>query len=392
MKLNIKINFRTTIVLLFVIIYSASLMLFNTYFNRQQELIQKTYNAIDIDKSFVGLNFKSEADTLIATNIMKRYSQAKSTTNLIVGETKIYSTIFLFTTMVIAIGLFILIFLNLTKPLKELNEATAKIIEGDFSVHLPETGLSEMKQLKQSFNEMSKELENVQQRLLESEKQIIWKEISRILAHEIKNPLTPIQLSIQRLEEKYEMDREKFVEIFPESAQMIYTEIDNLRNLVQSFSKFAKVAKPNFSEINISESVNEILKPYISTYNIEQDISKECSIMFDPTHFYQVFTNLIQNAIDAIEKVENGKIEIKLLVVHHYVILEVMDNGIGIKEEDFSRIFEPYFSKKKRGTGLGLALVKRLVESNKAHIRVKSIQNSGTKFEIYIPLIEGKEC
>lgn len=378
-------SFRTTIVALFILIYSGSILLFNGYFNKQQNSIQDVYDSIKIDDSFSNLTFKSAQDSLKAREILNSYSQAKSATNLIVGQTKIYSTIFIFIAMTISLIIFILIFLNLTKPLKELTEATARIKEGDYSIHLPENGLDEMKRVKQSFNEMSQELENVQHRLLESEKQMIWKEMSRVLAHEIKNPLTPIQLAIQRLEDKYYSDKEKFYQIFPESAQMVYGEIENLRNLVHSFSKFAKVSQPSLEQINLSKSISEILRPYLDSYQINLEVSDDCLVMFDKTHFYQIMTNLLQNSIDAIEGAENGEITISSTISHHYVILEISDNGIGIDDEEIARIFEPYFSKKKRGTGLGLALVKRLIESNNSHIRVTSKLNKGTNFELYIP-------
>ncbi|MCK4695386.1 MAG: GHKL domain-containing protein, partial [Candidatus Cloacimonetes bacterium] len=252
----------------------------------------------------------------------------------------------------------------------------------DFSVYLPETGIKEIKELKQSFNSMSRELEEVQRKLLQAEKEMIWKELSRILAHEIKNPLTPIQLSIQRLEEKYEENPDKFQEIFLDSVKIINQEISNLQNLARSFSTFAKSIIPEFTDFNPALAIEEILKPYIHKYNLVVEGDKDCVIRFDQTHFYQIITNILQNAIDA--SPENNEIKLKISNEQDSMIIQIIDKGKGITPENLPRIFEPYFTKKKKGTGLGLALVKKLIDVNNAFINVQSEPGKGTVFKIII--------
>ncbi len=235
---------------------------------------------------------------------------------------------------------------------------------------------------------MSRELDSVQKKLLRAEKEMIWKELSRILAHEIKNPLTPIQLSIQRLEEKYELDPVKFNEIFPESVRIINQEINNLQKLARSFSSFAKNINPEFTRFDAVQIIKDILISYTHKYNISFECDKEITIEFDQTHFYQIITNILQNAIDASE--EAGKMKLAINKENTGLLVSISDEGQGIPPENLQRIFEPYFTKKKKGTGLGLALVKKLVDVNNARIEVESKLNEGTTFNIYINSVEKK--
>ena len=297
-------------------------------------------------------------------------------------EAQIYSMAYLLLLMILSIVIFIAFLYRITKPLDQLQKATGKIRDGDFSVYLPETGIKEIRELKRSFNSMSRELDNTQKKLLQAEKDMMWKELSRILAHEIKNPLTPIQLSIQRLEEKYELDHNKFYEVFPESVSIINQEINNLKLLVNSFSNFAKNINPEISEFNPKTIIEEIMNSYKHKFKIEVS-GENCTISFDRTHFYQIVTNLVQNAIDASEK--EDRINIEIIKRYLNTVIIISDSGKGINKTDINKIFEPYFTKKKKGTGLGLALVKKLVDVNHSKISVISKENEGSSFEIRIP-------
>jgi len=234
---------------------------------------------------------------------------------------------------------------------------------------------------------MSSELKSIQSRLLMAEKEMIWKELSRILAHEIKNPLTPIRLSIQRLEEHCESNPEKFISIFPNAARIINQEIDNLQNLAQSFSSFAKNINPEFRRLNVRTEIAKLVEPYQHKYKINLKCGETAEIEFDQTHFYQIITNILQNAFDASSQEE--PIEILCESNQKNVTLKIKDKGLGINVEDLEKIFQPYFTKKKKGTGLGLALVKKLIEVNNSEIYVKSEIKQGSEFIIVIPKIDG---
>ncbi|HNX01498.1 MAG TPA: HAMP domain-containing sensor histidine kinase, partial [Candidatus Cloacimonadota bacterium] len=168
--------------------------------------------------------------------------------------------------------------------------------------------------------------------------------------------------------------------IFPESIHIINQEIENLRQLSQEFSHFAKINQPQLEIFDPAEVVREIIGSYRSEYQFITDIKDDLKINFDKMHFYQIVTNILQNALDVSTK--DTPIEISLTQNHGFVILTIKDHGTGIEPDDLHRIFEPYFSKKSRGTGLGLALVKRLLDANHGFVRVKSKVGDGSQFEI----------
>ncbi|MBW6515122.1 MAG: HAMP domain-containing histidine kinase [Candidatus Cloacimonetes bacterium] len=379
--MKVNLNLRVIVIFLFLFLYLSSLMILNVFFNSQQKEIDKAYKNFHIDEVLAELSFKTQEDSLQARQLAVNIRESLMAIDLIRNETQVYSTLFLILLMIASIIAFVLVFYRITKPLKDLQLATARIREGDFSVYLPTSGIKEMRLLQQSFNDMSHELDNTQKKLLQAEKEMIWKELSRMLAHEIKNPLTPIQLSIQRLEEKYE-DCEKLKEIFPEAIRIINQEVNNLRELVQSFSNFAKISTPNLTVFDPATEIEKTVEPYIHNYNIQLNLTKNTKIQFDQTHFYQIITNILQNAADASSSEE--EIVVSLKKSNNFLVVEIKDYGQGIDPDDISHIFDPYFSRKKRGTGLGLAVVKRLCDANSAHIRVKSKLNQGTTFEIII--------
>jgi two-component system nitrogen regulation sensor histidine kinase NtrY len=381
MKIN-RPGLRTFIFALYVILSISSLIVLNQYFLHKHNQIETGFSKIQFDESLHKLSFGSPADSVAANALMLRYRESLLTIKIALKETQTYSILILIGLILVSGILFTLILFWLSKPLVELKEATDQIRQGNFSVHLPETGIFEMKELKGSFNRMSHELETTQKRLLVAEKEMIWKDLSRILAHEIKNPLTPIQLAVQRLEEKHELEPEKVSEMLPDTLKIIQQEIENLRLLAQDFSSFAKIAQPQFETFDPSESAKEILSSYQDVCPLKLNLEPNHLIRFDRTHFYQVLTNILQNAIDA--SPENSPIEISITSNKSFVIFSVKDYGCGIEPDDMNRIFEPYFSRKNRGTGLGLALVKRLVEANQSVIRAKSKFGEGSEFILII--------
>lgn len=382
MKFFVRPGLRTFIFALYLILSIGSLIVLNQYFMHKTNQITSGFNRIQFDESLHKLSFATAADSLAANALMLRYRESMLNIKMALQETQVYSILILIGLILGSGILFTLILLWLSKPLVELQDATEQIRQGNFTVHLPETGIFEMKTLKGSFNRMSHELETTQKRLLVAEKEMIWKDLSRILAHEIKNPLTPIQLAMQRLEEKLESDPEKLNEMLPDTIKIIQQEIDNLRLLAQDFSSFAKIAQPQMETFDPAEQIREIISSYQDTFPIKLDLEDEHLIRFDRTHFYQILTNIVQNAIDASEP--DSPIHITLSTSRAFAVIAIKDHGTGIDADDLNRIFEPYFSRKHRGTGLGLALVKRLVEANQSVIRVKSKPGEGSEFILII--------
>jgi len=376
---------RTWILLLYLFVSIGSLLVLNNVFQTNQQQIQEAMNHLELGDDLRQVQMYSCADSLKVAEIMKTYGEAKGIIKLSLSESRFYVALTLFFIILVSSVIFVVVLTRISKPLRELKNATDQIRTGNFSVHLPETGIHEMKQLKNSFNVMSRELETVQKRLLVAEKEMIWKELSRILAHEIKNPLTPIQLAVQRLEERLATDPDSACLILNESLDIIKQEIENLRLLAQDFSSFAKVSKAQMEIIDPAQSIAELCKSYAADYNLQLNLMPGQKLNFDKTHFYQIITNVLQNAMDASEPEQ--PIEINLCRDKNYLIISIKDHGSGIESEDLLRIFEPYFTRKNKGTGLGLALVKKLCEANSAIVRVKSKPGEGSEFTIIAEVV-----
>lgn len=376
---------RTWILLLYLVVSIGGLLILNNVFQTSQQRIQDAMNDLELSGELRQVQLFSHADSLKVEKIMKTYGEAKGIIKLSLSESRFYVALTLFFIIIVSSLVFLVVLTRISKPIRELKNATDQIRQGNFSVHIPETGIHEMKQLKNSFNVMSRELENVQKRLLVAEKEMIWKDLSRILAHEIKNPLTPIQLAVQRLEERLETDPDSAPLILNDSLEIIKQEIENLRLLAQDFSSFAKISKAQKEIIDPASAISEICRSYSSDYNIQLNLLPDQKISFDKTHFYQIITNILQNAMDASSAEQ--PIAVSLSRDKNYLVISIKDSGSGIESEDLLRIFEPYFTRKNKGTGLGLALVKKLCEANAAVVRVKSKPGEGSEFTIIIEAV-----
>jgi len=217
-----------------------------------------------------------------------------------------------------------------------------------------------------------------------------WREVARRIAHEVKNPLTPIQLSAQRLKKRYgEKLGDEDAKVFLECTGMIITQVDELKRLVNEFSNFARMPAANPAPSNISEIIEESLTLY-------REAHKDISFMFnrsgevpifnlDREQIRRVMINLLDNAIEAMEGKGEVVIDLDYDSVLKMVRIEVADNGRGIDSQNKARLFEPYFSTKKHGTGLGLAIVSTIITDHDGFIRVKDNHPKGTKFVIELP-------
>ncbi|MBI9031096.1 HAMP domain-containing histidine kinase [bacterium] len=375
---------RSYFIIVFIVIFGMSIVFINNYFLNQQEEIKNSYENIDATKLINELRLDTSQDSLLAKELHNNINTLKAQTKTTLIKVKSYSWMIISLIAFTAFFFFIFLIMKFSKPIIELQKATELIQRGFYDINLPEKGIWELKELKKSFNTMSKELTNTQEKLVESEKQAIWKDLSRALAHEIKNPLTPIQLTLQRLEEKYD-DKEKFYAYFPQATEVIHNEIQNLLSISRNFSTFAKLVVPQKSAFSPKETLLNIIESYSSDFQINTAFNTDKMTYFDQDHFYQIITNLLQNAIDASQR--KTPIDVSLKEEHNLLIVCIEDYGIGIEREDISRIYNPYFTKKTNGSGIGLALVKKFIEANGSTIFVNSQVGIGTKFrfsmEIY---------
>ena len=302
--------------------------------------------------------------------------------------------------VVVALLLFISIFIaitfanSLTKPIINLIRASENISKGNL-----ETKVSEIKTdqeftlLNKNFNNMIETLKKQQDKLLVTERQSAWEEVARKLAHEIKNPLTPIQLSIDRLREKYNKKITDGKDEFNNYLETINRQIKDIENLVNEFSSFARMPQPILKKIDIVKIIKRSIDFYkMSSSNLFQfDMGKKIIlIQGDEDQLYRVFINLIKNSEDSLaEKKEKnkefkGKIEVVINENREYIVIELMDNGIGIK--DTKKIMTPYFTTKKDGTGLGLPIVNKIINEHSGEISFKNL-NPGVHIKINLPKI-----
>ena len=287
--------------------------------------------------------------------------------------------------MVILVGIiFLLLFMMITRPLARLLTATEKLKKGNFEIRLKESQYSPLNSLIVSFNGMVNELNENREKLIEAEKQTIWKEMARAMAHEIKNPLTPIRLAAQRLEAKYYEGSDDISAILEKSMGIINEEVDNLQSLVNAFSGFAKMPEANFENYNLNQQLTDISHQYSDDAQIDLEMDEELKfIRADMMQMKQVLVNLIQNAIQACPG--EPHIALKTQVKDKTCMISIQDHGNGIPDEDLSKIFEPYFTTKKKGTGLGLAIVQRIIRQHGGDIEAQSEPGKGSIFIISLP-------
>jgi PAS domain S-box-containing protein len=224
--------------------------------------------------------------------------------------------------------------------------------------------------------------------LIQAQRDAAWGEVARRLAHEIKNPLTPIQLSAERLQQKLqEKLPEHEADILKRATGTIVNHVAALKGMVDDFTQYAHASRMNAKAVNLNELVREVLILYEAMgVAIEPRLSEKVpSIYADPAMLRQVLHNLFQNAIDALTGVENPRILVNTSMGTGGVLLTVRDNGTGIAEGVMGRIFEPYVTTKPKGTGLGLAIVKKIVDEHHGRILVENVKPHGANVSIVLP-------
>ena len=285
---------------------------------------------------------------------------------------------------------------RLTKPIINLIGASEAISKGTLNIKVPNIETDEeFKQLNNNFNLMIDRLKKQQDKLLAAERYEAWESVARKLAHEIKNPLTPIQLSIDRLRDKYSSKLNNDSVDFEKYLETINRQIKDIESLVNEFSNFARMPRPVFKQINIvdviSGSIDFIKMSSKNTINFHTN-HKRLIIKGDAEQLNRVFINLIKNSeeafLDLIKKTPNfkGKIDIEIISNNDYIVIKIIDNGTGIS--DTKKVMTPYFTTKVKGTGLGLPIVSKIINEHAGDFVIKNRKKpSGTIIEITIPTI-----
>ena len=302
-------------------------------------------------------------------------------------------TLFLFLSIIISISFAS----RLTEPIINLIGASEKISSGDLNAKVPKIETDdEFKKLNENFNSMIDKLKKQQEKLLMSERHMAWESVARKLAHEIKNPLTPIQLSIDRIREKY-LTKVNDNNI-SNYLNTITKQINDIELLVNEFSDFARMPKPIFKKINLNNLISRSINLHeLSETDIKFKLSKRKSplkISGDEEQLNRVFINLIKNSIESIyeKKIKSadfkGKINVDIEDDSDYIYVTIIDNGVGFEQVDKTKMITPYFTTKKKGTGLGLAIVTKIISDHNSTILFDSIKD-GAKVKIIIPKYYG---
>ena len=301
-------------------------------------------------------------------------------------------TLLLFLSITIAIRFSSRFFISINN----LISASEKIGKGNLDVKVPELKADrEMELLNKNFNSMIEKLKNQQNKLLSNERHDAWETVARKMAHEIKNPLTPIQLTIDNLNSKYlpDLKNEKKIK-YQENLKTILKQIKQIENLVNEFSDFARMPKPlikNNDLIKVLDENIELLKKIDSSINfrVNNKTGKKVLINFDNEQFNRLFFNLIKNSIESIkEKVKKTNkslknIDIEINQRRDYITVNITDTGEGFKNKT-KDIIKPYYTTKEKGTGLGLSIVDKIINDHNGSIKFLNT-NNGAKVQIIIP-------
>ncbi len=278
---------------------------------------------------------------------------------------------------------------RVTKPVEDLARAAHELATGNWNTRVATTSNDEIGELAESFNLMTHDLLDQRERLVQTERVAAWRELARRLAHELKNPLFPLQLTVENLLRAREQGQQQFDDTFRESAATLLSEISNLKTIIARFSDFSKMPQPHFQPVQLGELVQDVAKPQqaqLAKGNIACQLELPENfqpIAADPDLLHRALSNLVLNAIEAMP--EGGTLTLRTRYEPNSVSIEISDTGKGLSQEDCSRLFTPYYTSKAQGTGLGLAIVQSIVSDHGGRISVRSEQGCGTTFIIDLP-------
>jgi signal transduction histidine kinase len=281
---------------------------------------------------------------------------------------------------------------RVTRPVVQLARAAQDVAAGNWDTRVEVSGGDEVGQLADSFNRMTAELLAQRERLVQTERVAAWRELARRLAHELKNPLFPLQLTVENLMRARTQSPEQFDEVFRESSSTLLAEISNLKAIIGRFSEFSKMPHPQLQPVQMNEILRGIVKLYQAQLQAPGRAPIACkleldenlgAIAADPDLLHRALSNLVLNAMDAMPN--GGTLTLRTRHDNGKMILEVADTGSGLTPEECERIFTPYYTSKQHGTGLGLAIVQSVVSDHGGRISVHSEPGRGTTFAIELP-------
>jgi len=277
---------------------------------------------------------------------------------------------------------------RVSQPLVALAEGARRVAAGDWDTRVPVASRDELGELAEAFNRMTAELRTQRDHLVQAERVAAWRELARRLAHELKNPLFPLQVTVENLVRARGLSSAEFDEVFQESTGTLLAELGNLKAIIGRFSEFSRMPQPQRSLVSVNEVVQGVEKLHaaqLATAGIAVDMAmgEVPSVSADPELLHRVVSNLVLNAVDAMPS--GGKLRLATRSLEGAVEIAVSDTGTGMSKEEAERLFTPYYTTKQHGTGLGLAIVQSVVSDHGGDVAVESAA-SGTTFRIRLPL------
>jgi signal transduction histidine kinase len=275
---------------------------------------------------------------------------------------------------------------RVTRPVRQLAESAGKVAAGNWAATVDLAGNDEIGQLARAFNRMTHELVAQRERLVQAERVAAWRELARRLAHELKNPLFPLQITVENMQRARAQYPEQFDEVFREGTGTLLAELANLKQIIARFSDFARMPAPEMQRVNFNELIAENVKLFgaqLEKAGVRAVTSLDPAlpaVEADPEQMTRVLRNLMLNAIDAMPG--GGTLTLRTMALPTGVRIEVSDTGQGLTPEECARLFTPYYTTKTHGTGLGLAIVQSVVSDHRGRISVESAPGKGATFRI----------
>ena len=282
---------------------------------------------------------------------------------------------------------------RVTRPVEQLATAAREVAAGNLNTQVDVTSQDEVGELAEAFNRMTRELLEQKERLVQTERVAAWRELARRLAHELKNPLFPLQLTVENLIRAYEQSPQLFEEIFREGSATLLAEINNLKQIIARFSEFSKMPQPQLQQVRVNDLVNGVMRLFQAQLQSRNGGGIECRadlqeelapVAADPDLLHRAVSNLVLNAMDAMP--QGGILTLRTRQNLDRQYIEVSDTGVGLTREECERLFTPYYTSKQHGTGLGLAIVQSVVSDHGGTISVQSEPGKGTTFLIELPI------
>jgi len=365
------------------------------------EQIQRQKEAETVVKTIEWTNDPASAETFHAMPLTGRNNEllgvlllGSPSKELVLLKRQILKTAALVATAAILIGLLLTWWVSrrITRPVEELADGARDVASGRWDTQIDVKGTDEVGQLATAFNDMTRTLASQKEKLVQTERVAAWRELARRLAHELRNPLFPLQITVENLQRARQLAPAQFQEVFNEATATLKAELANLNTIIGRFSDFSKMPAPQLTQVNVNETLRNAVrlfepqftavgKPPITTEYFLADALPE--IDADPDLLHRAFQNLVLNALDAMPA--GGTLMLRSSNGEDSVRIEVSDTGKGLTPEECSRLFTPYYTTKQQGTGLGLAIIQSIVADHHGTISVTSEEGRGATFRIELP-------